>query len=145
MSFRMFSSVEEQYKEEIDEINKDSERRKEIRNGIVGVVTSTKNMKTITVTAKRDKYFPKYNSYLCRTKKTMAHDEEEQAKLGDLVRIVPCARKSPRKAHRLYEIIKRYPPYMEGAPKLDSLAEEKAKKAKYKLIKNKVNEFYKGK
>lgn len=35
----------------------------------------------------------------------MAHDEEEKANLGDLVRIVPCLQKSKKKHHKLMDIL----------------------------------------
>lgn len=127
MAPRCFSTLEEEYKPELEQLYAEYEKRMESRQAMVGVVTSTKCAKSITITIKKDKYIPKYNKYLCRTKKKMAHDEEERAKLGDLVRIVPCAPKSRKKRHMLFEIIKRHPANLPGAPQLDIIAAEAAR------------------
>lgn len=63
------------------------------------------------------KYFPKYDKSVSRRKKFMAHDENCESKLGDIVRIVPCRPMSTRKRHALIDILRR--------PKL-SLEEEEA-------------------
>lgn len=127
---RCFSTVEEEYKVELEQLYKDYEKRMETKQALIGVVTSTKCAKSITITIKKDKYIPKYNKYLCRTKKKMVHDEEERAKLGDLVRVVPCPPKSKKKRHMLFEIIKRHPANLPGAPQLHIVAAEGSRKAK---------------
>lgn len=113
----------------MDKLYAEYEKSMETKQALVGVVTSTKCAKSITITIKKDKYIPKYNKFLCRTKKKMAHDEEERAQLGDLVRIVPCAPKSKKKRHKLFEIIKRHDANLEGAPQLHIVAAE-GRKAK---------------
>jgi small subunit ribosomal protein S17 len=72
---------------------------------MVGTVTSTKNEKSITVTVTRQKLVKKYRKWINRRKRFMAHDEEELANVGDLVRIVPCISKSRKKKHTLIDII----------------------------------------
>ncbi len=81
---------------------KERGRRKEL----VGVVTSTAMQKTITVAVERLKFHPIYKKGIKRTKKFKAHDEHNQAKVGDLVRIRECRPLSKTKRWRLVEIIK---------------------------------------
>merc|ERR1711982_130903 len=73
----------------------------------VGKVVSTKMIKTVNVAIDRYKLIvPKYRKYVRRTKKIMAHDEEEVCNEGDVVMIVPCDKISLRKSYRVHEIIK---------------------------------------
>ncbi len=81
---------------------KERGRRKEL----VGVVTSTAMQKTITVAVERLKFHPIYKKGVKRTKKYKAHDEENKAKVGDVVRIRECRPLSKTKRWRLVEIIK---------------------------------------
>lgn len=81
--------------------------RKERRNCLVGIVVSDKNAKSISIKVDREKYFPKYDSFLKSTKKFMAHDEDEVCEMGDLVRIVPCRPMSKKKRHRVLDIIRK--------------------------------------
>ena len=48
-----------------------------------------------------------YKKYVTRTKKCMAHDENNDAHVGDTVRIVECRPLSKNKCWRLAEIIER--------------------------------------
>ena len=73
----------------------------------VGLVTSDKMDKSIVVsitTKKRDRL---YKKYVTRTKKYMAHDENNEAHVGDTVRIVECRPLSKNKSWRLAEIVER--------------------------------------
>merc|ERR1711982_161118 len=71
----------------------------------VGKVVSTKMIKTVNVAIDRYKLIvPKYRKYLRRTKKIMAHDEDEVCNEGDVVMIVPCDKISLRKSYRVHEI-----------------------------------------
>lgn len=81
--------------------------RKKRRQALVGTVVSTKCQKSITVMIKQDKFIHKYNMTLQSRKKIMAHDEEQKAMLGDIVRIVPCRPMSRKKRHSLIDIIQR--------------------------------------
>ena len=73
----------------------------------VGKVVSTKMIKTVNVAIERYKLIiPKYRKYLLRTKKIMAHDEEEVCNEGDIVMIVPCEKLSLRKSYRVHEIVR---------------------------------------
>lgn len=73
----------------------------------VGVVTSSKNDKTITVTVERKLRHPIYGKFVKRNTKFMAHDEQNACGVGDLVRIVESRPLSARKRWRLVEIIEK--------------------------------------
>ena len=73
----------------------------------VGVVTSNKNAKTITVMVERKLRHPIYGKFVKRNKKFMAHDEANTCGVGDLVRIVESRPLSALKRWRLVEIIEK--------------------------------------
>jgi len=73
----------------------------------VGVVTSDKMAKTITIKVSTKKLHPLYKKYVSRSKKYKAHDEKNDAKVGDTVRIVESRPISKDKCWRLVEIIAR--------------------------------------
>ncbi|MCH5290164.1 MAG: 30S ribosomal protein S17 [Treponema sp.] len=73
----------------------------------VGVVTSDKMQKTIVVSINTKKMDRLYKKYVTRTKKCKAHDEKNEAHIGDTVRIVECAPISKDKCWYLAEIIER--------------------------------------
>jgi small subunit ribosomal protein S17 len=73
----------------------------------VGVVVSNKGMKTATVAVERRVSHPLYGKQVVRTHKYYAHDEEQQARAGDLVRIVETRPLSKLKRWRLLEILER--------------------------------------
>jgi small subunit ribosomal protein S17 len=54
----------------------------------VGKVVSDKNAKTIVVEVYRRKQHPVYRKYIQVRKRFMAHDENETAQIGDMVRII---------------------------------------------------------
>ena len=100
-------SLEEEYQQEINDIIKRQEEKDIRRQCLVGVVVSTKNSKTISVEVVREKVFKKYNKVMRVRRKWMAHDELQEAKDGDLVRIVPCGPISTRKSHKLLDILRK--------------------------------------
>jgi small subunit ribosomal protein S17 len=73
----------------------------------VGVVTSNKNDKTITVVVERKLRHPIYSKFVKRSTKFMAHDEKNACNIGDLVRIVESRPLSAQKRWRLVEIIEK--------------------------------------
>lgn len=77
------------------------------KRSFVGLVTSEKMDKTIVVTIATKKMDRLYKKYVTRTKKYMAHDEKNDAHVGDTVRIVECRPLSKNKCWRLAEIIER--------------------------------------
>ena len=72
-----------------------------------GVVVSDKMEKTIVVEIMTRKLHPLYKKYLTRSKKVKAHDEKNEAKAGDTVRVVECRPLSRDKRWRLAEILER--------------------------------------
>lgn len=71
----------------------------------IGIVTSAKMMKTVTVTLTRLIRHPLYGKVLKRKKKLLVHDEKKQAKVGDRVRIMETRPLSSRKRWRLVEVL----------------------------------------
>ncbi|MBU0937296.1 MAG: 30S ribosomal protein S17 [Spirochaetes bacterium] len=72
-----------------------------------GIVVSDKMAKTIVVEVMLRKLHPLYKKYLTRSKKVKAHDETNDAKVGDTVRVVECRPLSRDKRYRLAEIVER--------------------------------------
>lgn len=77
------------------------------KRSFVGIVTSDKMDKTIVVSVSTKKLHRLYKKYVTRTKKCKAHDEKNDAHIGDRVRIVECRPLSREKCWRLEEIIER--------------------------------------
>jgi small subunit ribosomal protein S17 len=73
----------------------------------VGLVVSTKMDKTIVVEIEMRKAHPKYKRVLKSNKKFYAHDEQNSARLGDMVRIRETRPLSKLKRWNLEEIIRR--------------------------------------
>ena len=85
----------------------EQEVRKAVRREFVGKVTSDKMEKTIVVSVTTKKLHRLYKKYVTRVKKYKAHDEKNDAHIGDTVRIVECRPLSKEKCWRLAEIIER--------------------------------------
>ncbi len=80
---------------------------KTTKRSFVGLVTSDKMDKTVVVTVTTKKMDRLYKKYVTRSKKYMAHDEKNDAHIGDTVRIVECRPLSKNKCWRLAEIVER--------------------------------------
>ena len=80
---------------------------KAAKRSFVGIVTSDKMDKTIVVYVTTKKLHRLYKKYVTRVKKCKAHDELNDAHVGDKVRIVECRPLSKEKCWRLAEIIER--------------------------------------
>jgi small subunit ribosomal protein S17 len=78
-----------------------------LRKQRVGVVTSNKMQKTITVSVERRLRHPIYGKFVKKTKKFLAHDEENTCNVGDMVRIMETRPLSKRKRWRLVEVVER--------------------------------------
>jgi small subunit ribosomal protein S17 len=72
-----------------------------------GTVVSDKMQKTVVVAIERRVPHPVYGKMVTRTVKVKAHDEENTAKTGDLVRIAETRPLSKDKRWRLVEIVER--------------------------------------
>ena len=77
------------------------------RNEKVGLVTSTKMQKTIVVEIEMRKAHPKYKRVMKSNKKFYAHDEQNSARVGDVVRIREARPLSKLKRWSLEEIVRR--------------------------------------
>ncbi|ACF13561.1 ribosomal protein S17 [Chloroherpeton thalassium ATCC 35110] len=95
---------EEQNTESQSQANTAERNRRKER---VGKVVSNKMQKSIVVAVERYVQHRVYKKYYKQTTKIMAHDEKNDAKLGDTVRIMESRPLSKRKAWRLVEIIER--------------------------------------
>ena len=72
-----------------------------------GKVTSDASDKTITVTVERSFRHPLYGRVIRKSKKLMAHDESNDAHLGDLVEVMETRPLSKTKRWRLMRILER--------------------------------------
>ena len=77
------------------------------RKGKVGRVASDKGHKTIIVVTESQTAHRTYGKTLRRSRRFAAHDERNEAKVGDLVRIVETRPLSATKRWRLVEIVER--------------------------------------
>jgi small subunit ribosomal protein S17 len=78
-----------------------------LRKVRIGVVTSNKMDKTITVSIERRVPHPIYRKYFKKTTKLMAHDEKNECQIGDRVRIMETRPLSSKKRWRLVEIVEK--------------------------------------
>jgi small subunit ribosomal protein S17 len=78
-----------------------------LRKDRIGVVVSSSMDKSIVVAIKRKVKHPIYGKFINKTKKLMAHDEENSCKIGDTVLISETRPLSKNKTWRLVEIIER--------------------------------------
>ena len=83
------------------------ERKVVARRAIQGVVVSDKNDKTIVVLVETHKRHTKYGKRVKYSKKYYAHDENNEAKVGDLVTIMETRPLSATKRFRLVSIDKK--------------------------------------
>ncbi len=74
---------------------------------LTGKVVSDKPEKSIVVMVERQVAHPIYKKYFKRSKKYMAHDENNEAHVGDTVRIIEERPPSARKRWRLLKIVER--------------------------------------
>jgi small subunit ribosomal protein S17 len=81
------------------------EHSKSGRKEFIGIVKSDKMDKTIVVAAETTTVHLLYKKYITRIKKLKAHDEKNQAKIGDRVKIMECRPISKEKCWRLVTIL----------------------------------------
>ena len=77
------------------------------RKVFVGQVVSDKMDKTIAVSVERRIRHPLYGKFMKKSKKFIAHDQENACKVGDVVRIMETRPLSRRKRWRLIEIVEK--------------------------------------
>jgi small subunit ribosomal protein S17 len=78
-----------------------------LRKERVGLVTSNKMDKSITIAVERKVKHAMYGKFLKTTAKFMAHDEKNDCNIGDTVKIMEIKPMSKNKCWRLVEIIER--------------------------------------
>src|SRR6202789_232731 len=77
------------------------------KNEKVGEAVSAKMSKTIVVQVSRRVPHPLYRRIVMKHKKFYAHDEQSEARVGDVVRIIECRPLSRLKRWRLGEVVRR--------------------------------------
>jgi small subunit ribosomal protein S17 len=73
----------------------------------IGVVTSDKMDKTITVAVERKVKHPIYGKFVKKTTKFHAHDEKQECTIGDVVKIMETRPLSKTKRWRLVEVVEK--------------------------------------
>lgn len=87
--------------------NQETAVERGLRKERIGIVSSNKMDKTITVSVDRKVKHPIYGKFVHKTKKFHAHDEKNDCGIGDKVRIMETRPMSKSKCWRLIEIIER--------------------------------------
>ena len=77
------------------------------KSNIIGKVVSASMDKSISVAVERRIKHPLYNKYISKTTKIMAHDQNNDCKVGDIVSLNEIRPISKRKSWALSEIIKK--------------------------------------
>ena len=78
-----------------------------LRKTKIGVVTSNKMTKTITVSVERKVKHPIYGKFVKKTTKFHAHDDKNECSIGDVVRIMETRPLSKTKRWRLVEVVEK--------------------------------------
>jgi small subunit ribosomal protein S17 len=78
-----------------------------LRKTRIGIVTSNKMEKTITVAVERKVKHPIYGKFVKKTTSFHAHDDKNECSIGDTVRIMETRPLSKTKRWRLDEIIEK--------------------------------------
>jgi small subunit ribosomal protein S17 len=78
-----------------------------LRKTKIGIVSSNKMDKTITVKVERKIKHPLYGKFLKKTNSFHAHDEKNECSIGDTVKIMESRPLSKTKRWRLVEIIEK--------------------------------------
>jgi len=73
----------------------------------IGVVVSDKMDKTIVVEITNRTLHPLYKKYVNSSKRIKAHDESNEAKIGDTVRVIECRHLSKDKCWRLDQVVEK--------------------------------------
>ena len=88
-------------------VEKTSELERNMRKVRVGVVSSNKMDKTITVKVERKVKHPIYGKFVKKTTSFHAHDEKNECSIGDIVRIMEARPMSKTKRWRLVEVVEK--------------------------------------
>lgn len=82
-------------------------QERNLRRTIIGKVVSDKMDKTIVVAVVRNVKHPLYKKIMKRTKKFKAHDENNECKIGDTVKLMETRPLSKEKCWRLVSIVEK--------------------------------------
>lgn len=82
-------------------------RKRGVRKVLRGTVTSNKMDKTLTVVVERLSRHPMYEKYVRRRTRVHAHDEKNEARVGDVVDVMETRPLSKLKRWRLVKIVRR--------------------------------------
>lgn len=85
----------------------ETSERKANKQTLTGIVVSDKMAKTIVVEITMRKLHPLYKKYVTRSKRIKAHDENNEAHVGDTVRVIEARPISKDKCWRLAEILEK--------------------------------------
>jgi len=88
-------------------VDTDVQKKEKGKLVLQGIVASDKMDKTIVVEIVQRKLHPLYKKYVTRSKRVKAHDESNEAHVGDTVRIEECRPLSAEKHWRLIQIVER--------------------------------------
>lgn len=78
-----------------------------LRKVMIGTVTSDKMDKTVVVSVETSVKHPIYNKIVKRTYKLKAHDEQNECKMGDKVKVMETRPLSKDKRWRVVEIVEK--------------------------------------
>jgi len=78
-----------------------------LRKVMIGTVTSDKMDKTVVVSVETSVKHPMYNKIVKRTYKLKAHDEQNECKMGDKVKVMETRPLSRDKRWRVVEIVEK--------------------------------------
>jgi small subunit ribosomal protein S17 len=82
-------------------------QKKKNKRVLTGKVISNKMEKTIVVGIEQMKLHPLYKKYITRSKRLKAHDEKNECRVGDKVRVIESRPLSKEKCWRLFEIVEK--------------------------------------
>jgi len=88
-------------------MNAEQVSTRNLRKVKIGIVTSNKMDKTITVKVERQLRHPLYGKSVKKSSKFMAHDTNNECQIGDTVRIMEVRPMSKNKRWRLVEVIEK--------------------------------------
>lgn len=78
-----------------------------LRKTLLGTVVSDKMDKSVVVKVERRVPHPRYKRYYKRSSSVVAHDAENNCRVGDMVRVMATRPISKTKRWRVFEIVKR--------------------------------------
>ena len=81
--------------------------KRNLRKERIGVVTSNKMQKSIVVSEVKKVKHPMYGKFVLKTKKYVAHDDKNECKVGDTVKIMETRPLSKTKCWRLVKVLER--------------------------------------